>query len=335
MGNLRTLTEKKSIMSIDRETIKNRKIYKYLGPDIGPKIFATQGSVNFKCSFPNEYDDPFELFLSVDTSESDTEVIAYYLEVLGKIPQLPTTCFSNHPDIIPMWTHYGHRHQGIVLEIDETKLAQSIPVGCIEDITYCEENGKYDIANIEYAVRTLKPRHTHFAKKIAFRKSYFTKNICWSYEKERRLVINQQDTRTENGIMLLYLPVDCVTAIITGYRIAEDDNKYYESLASSLKIPHYQLRIGKSSLSPYFIDTSNQPYIFHDSLIERAFEVCEVCKEPIRNRPNGLCNWCLVSDDEQNEAALSNPFRILESMGIDHGYRIEFAGLNPIGTSVK
>ena len=38
----------------------------------------------------------------IDPNEVEPEILAYYQEILGDIPQFPTTCFSNLPNVIPI-----------------------------------------------------------------------------------------------------------------------------------------------------------------------------------------------------------------------------------------
>jgi hypothetical protein len=71
------------------------KLYKYSPPDVFTKMFRRKGFVGLKCDLPKNYNDPFELFLSLDANVED---IAYYMEILGEIPQMPTSCFSKRPD---------------------------------------------------------------------------------------------------------------------------------------------------------------------------------------------------------------------------------------------
>lgn len=89
----------------------------------------------FLANLPKNYNDPFELFLSVNVKDADVEDIAYYLEILGEIPQMPTSCFSKRPDVVPMWAHYGRNHAGYAIEIEEAALAGAVSLGYIENIT--------------------------------------------------------------------------------------------------------------------------------------------------------------------------------------------------------
>lgn len=43
-------------------TIKS--IYKYLGPEMIDKVFQTDG-VTLRCSLPKDFNDPYELFLTL------------------------------------------------------------------------------------------------------------------------------------------------------------------------------------------------------------------------------------------------------------------------------
>jgi len=101
------------------------KVYKYIGPDILDITFSNEGLCGFKCSYPKDYNDPYELFLTVDLEEKP-EILAFYNDVINKIPQYPTTCFSRSPIVTPMWAHYAHNSKGFVLEVDEDKLKKYI-----------------------------------------------------------------------------------------------------------------------------------------------------------------------------------------------------------------
>ena len=43
-----------------------KKIYKYFSAEVLELIFKREGFVGIKCSLPNQYNDPYELFLGVD-----------------------------------------------------------------------------------------------------------------------------------------------------------------------------------------------------------------------------------------------------------------------------
>jgi len=63
------------------------KIYKYFSHEMLEIVFARDEYCGIKCSFPKDYNDPFELFLSIDLSV-DSNLLAFYSDVVQDIPQL-------------------------------------------------------------------------------------------------------------------------------------------------------------------------------------------------------------------------------------------------------
>ena len=90
------------------------KIYKYLGADVLNIALSKEGVCSFKCSYPKDFNDPYELFLTIDFKQTP-ELLATYKDTIGELPQLPTSCFSRSPSVIPMWAHYAHNHRGVCL----------------------------------------------------------------------------------------------------------------------------------------------------------------------------------------------------------------------------
>lgn len=113
-----------------------RKIYKYLGPDVLPLVFQAEDSVSIKFSLPKDYNDPFELFLSIDPSQTKPELLAFYRDIVQELPQRPTTCFSKSPIVTPMWAHYASNLTGFVLEFDEDLLMDYVTDSYITDVNY-------------------------------------------------------------------------------------------------------------------------------------------------------------------------------------------------------
>lgn len=311
------------------------KLYKYSPPNVLTKMFARKGFVGLKCDLPKNYNDPFELFLSVNAKDADLEDIAYYLEILGEIPQMPTSCFSKRPDVVPMWAHYGRDHTGYAIEIDETALAGAVSLGYIEDIDYSDTMGTVDLGLVHFAATTLKFRHTHRVQTMAFRSAYLTKNRCWEYEMERRLVVNPDDISKINGLLILFIPVACITAIISAAKATRPDLRAHRKIAKQIGCPHYQLKIGRTSCVPYFTNTEKNSFRFDGTLIQPAEFVCDTCSEPIDDDEHSTCNWCSVDDEAKANAAFKNPLRMLFHYGLGHGYGFGFAGLRQIGAKTQ
>jgi hypothetical protein len=113
----------------------SKSIYKYAGPSNLNKVFASAEHVTLKCSHPKDFNDPYELFLTVDFNEKP-HVLAFYAEAVGKLPQVPTTCFSLSPSVVPMWAHYAQNLEGFVIEFDEVKLVESFPESGFGNVDY-------------------------------------------------------------------------------------------------------------------------------------------------------------------------------------------------------
>ena len=63
-------------------------LFKYVGSSYVDRVFATQGFVTLKCGTPAEFNDPYELFLTMNFQEQP-ELIAFYTDVVGQLPNLP------------------------------------------------------------------------------------------------------------------------------------------------------------------------------------------------------------------------------------------------------
>lgn len=54
-------------------------IYKYLGSSYLDHVLGSTDRVTLKCSYPKAFNDPYELFLTVDFSD-DPEALAFYIQ---------------------------------------------------------------------------------------------------------------------------------------------------------------------------------------------------------------------------------------------------------------
>ena len=48
-----------------------KKIYKYISPDILELIFSKKDYCGLKFSYPKDYNDPYELFLTIDFKQNE------------------------------------------------------------------------------------------------------------------------------------------------------------------------------------------------------------------------------------------------------------------------
>ena len=296
-----------------------KKIYKYLNPDVFKLIFRKKGFVEFKSSYPKEFNDPYELFLTIKTEGIDPEVLAFYQETAGAVPQLPTLCFSNLPDVVPMWAHYARESTGFVIELDESLLISYFPDERIDDVNYSETETIIEVGEVIRAYTTTKPRHTYWLQSSAFNAAYFTKSKYWSYESERRLVVEKNKVKQKDGLMILQIPIDCVSAIIAGPRIDRKLEKQIRRFCTNINTQFYKMELGRSSMRPFFINANNRSYLFNDQQLTEARQFCDDCMEPI-NDDKWQCPWCAITDEDRYGAATRNPMRLLARVGILEKY---------------
>lgn len=291
------------------------KIYKYIGPQILDLIFREEGFAQFKCSYPKDFNDPYELFLTLDPSQTKAEVIAYFLDLLGEIPQLPTTCFSKRPDVIPMWAHYAHQSRGFAIEVDVRKLYESTPQCRIQDISYSDNPQQVSAYEIEHAHQTAKPRHTAALLEKCITNAYFTKLKCWSYEEEIRIAVSEDLILIEDGHKLLNIPDHCIKSIIAGPNTEKKDKEKCMRICNKIQCSYLEMNIGKSTTKPYFISQQRDTLEYNEEQLLPVLHLCETCGEPI---PKGKkqCPWCSINQSLANSAAQRNPLRMLSHLGL-------------------
>jgi hypothetical protein len=301
-----------------RNSPMSKYLYKYAGPGFIDKIFAKGDAVTLKCGYPAEFNDPYELFLTMDFKE-DPGLIAFYADVVGKLPQQPTTCFSRSPSVIPMWAHYANNLQGFALEVDEEKLHQHFPESGFGDVDYQDVPSETVESHLYRAYEIGKFRYMHFLRQSVFAAAYFTKQLCWAYEMERRMVLVDAEVRKVDGMTLMDMPPGCINAIICGPRASEKTVNALRVHADAIGCRFYQMKIGRSSGIPFFFDSRNSPAIFSKGSLSAAESYCSSCKEPT-DQTVELCSWCQIDDSHKQDAARRNSFRMLDRYGLLESY---------------
>ncbi len=291
------------------------KLYKYIASGDLNKVFSDITKCGFKCSYPKDYNDPFELFLTIDY-RSSPERLAFYQELINKVPQKPTTCFSRSPIVPPMWAHYGETSSGFVIEIDEERLKESNDRINLNDVDYRNEpNPKLNLS-FDFAYGRRKPRDIYFFLQSIMHSAYFTKATLWSYESERRLVL--EDEEVDDNLIFTF-PSSCVTAIISGPMAKDNLVEYAKMLCIDLGCNFYSASIGKTNPTFHFFNPQGLTYKFDGSSINLSPNNCNNCKEPIESDKENLCSWCAITDEHRYEASI-NPFRMMHDVGILDGY---------------
>lgn len=299
------------------------KLYKYLSPDILDHATSRKDHVSVKCSYPKDYNDPYELSLAIDIEE-DSSLLAFYLDTVEQISQRPTSCFSKSPIVTPMWAHYANNASGFVIEFDETKLKETITDLAINDIQYMDAPSPDISSWLHMAFGTCKPRHTMQFYNCVNYYAYFSKQSCWAYEQERRMVLDESHITSIAGNMLLFIPKECVSAIIVGPKAEPNMIKKCLDITNNLGCNNYRMVIGKSAVTPFFMDKNENTLIFDGKEIIPSENTCENCLAPISIEQE-KCSWCKIDRDDFHEAARRNPLRMLASMGALDDYIESFS----------
>lgn len=295
-----------------------KNLYKYMGAEIFNMVFEKDGFCSLKCSYPKDYNDPYELFLTINFNQTP-DVLAFYREVVSEIEQYPTTCFSKSPVVIPMWAHYANNGIGFVIEFDEEKLSNHINYKGLDDVAYQNESRSEIEKYLQMAYQIGKPRHLMFLRQAAYYAAYFTKSSCWNYEQERRLIVKDDDIEHIFGNMILYVPLDCVSKIVAGPRVGADFLQQAIDLSKKHNIPFFQINLGRTTSIPYLLNNSLETHIFDGNRVVKSPFSCSSCKEPKINDDNELCSWCLISEKHERDASV-NAFRMMERAGILDDY---------------
>lgn len=295
-----------------------RRIYKYLSEQTLDRVFSDSNVATFKCSYPKDFNDPFELFLTINYDQ-EPEVLAYYKEVIGDIPQWPTTCFSRSPSVVPMWAHYANNQTGLVIEVDEELLSSTVSDYSFGDVDYQDEPSDQLSGLLNYAAQSCKPRHVEWLQRGVFSAAYFTKSTCWSYEEERRLIAHPLTIPEQNGLLLASVPNNCITAIIAGPRSSAETKQRAAERARIVGCRYFVMQIGRSSPTPFFLDAENYTYVFKDGEITLCDENCDSCGEPVRSG-KATCPWCAIQQSHADDAAHRNPMRIMQRLGLLEDY---------------
>lgn len=293
-------------------------IYKYVGPDNLEKVFARRDRLTLKSSRPSDFNDPYELFLTIDFNERP-EALAFYKDAVGELPQVPTTCFSRSPIVIPMWAHYAKDLSGFAVGFDEARLSKAFPKSGFGNVDYRDSADKHLTDLLYQAYYTGKPRHVHFLRQAIFQAAYYTKAKCWSYEKERRMLIHEKEVRRVKDLILVDVPSECVTAIVCGPRATQDTAAALRNHAARIGCPYFELKIGRSTPVPYLVDGDGRAFTFARAGMVQSVNSCMACKEPLPG-DTGRCSWCSISESHIVDAAARNPYRLLQHTGLLEKY---------------
>lgn len=299
------------------------KLYKFMGENIADVLMIDDGFCGIKFSYLEDYNDPYEYFLTIDYNQSP-EILAFYNEMINMVIKTPATCFAKSPNITPMWAHYSNNSEGFVIEIDEEKLDhyfKKLDFGyTFGDIDYRDAPQEGMQGSLLRAYQICKPRHIHWLQTAISSAAYFTKKLCWSYEQERRMLISEEHLqKVSDNLMILKIPVSAVTGIICGAKAKPELKEKVASLSKKLGCKQFKMVIGRSQSEPYFLDKKKAPYIFNGSKMIEKRSFCKVCREPTPAKIQ-KCSWCSITKNHEVNAAHRNSFRMLNEAGILEDY---------------
>lgn len=179
-------------------------IYKFSSLAIAETIILTS---TLKFSNPSRFNDPFDCDisrLSFEFSKEDPHILkeieairtriypgvefttkhfeeGFRFAQIDKIRRSSVCCFSSVNDNLLLWAHYGDKHQGACLVFDNT----------LEDkfVNIPTDNLSYVIVDYKSFQRV-----NYFKNQMLALKNLFgTKSEDWSYEKEFRLILLEQE----------------------------------------------------------------------------------------------------------------------------------------------
>ncbi|HEI8463737.1 DUF2971 domain-containing protein [Morganella morganii] len=300
------------------------KLYKYMGADIADKLMMDRAHIGIKFSHLKDYNDPYEFFLTINYDRNPDE-LAFYSEMIDMVVKQPATCFSRSPVITPMWAHYAGNSSGFVIEINEDGLLEHLQelgfseYSLLDDVKYQDRPDDIDDL-LRRACYIGKPRYIYFLQSYIRHSAYLRKQTCWSYEQERRLITSEQAlTKVNDWLMLLPIPIDCVTSFIVGKNANESLKEKIRQLAEQTQANYLEMVFGRVTTDPFMLLDGHRTHIFIDGEIASASSACQRCKEPI-NADEKFCSWCSITNVHRQNAALSNSFRMLDDAGILENY---------------
>ena len=160
----------------------------------------------FRLVDPRTFNDPFELRgREIEVPGATTlhdELVDMYAENFRLL------CCSHTSDSILMWSHYGDKHRGMVLEIETSEIRPDLAI---------EEHA------LDVKYRTNMPILPLFADTQAQGEARImavvsTKSADWSYEEEVRIHISLNDVTQDNRHFELGFEASCIKRIILGCR---------------------------------------------------------------------------------------------------------------------
>lgn len=205
-----------------------------------------------------------------------------YEGVVSKIEKIKDkariSCFSARNDSILMWSHYADSHTGVCLEFEEDrKFFKKVLYS--DDKHYFE---LYDISSICLAHHFTKTPMTFQEEQYADKmlKPFYTKSTDWSYEKEIRCVLSNDEPNTPGYIYddnKCFLTMN-ITKVLIGTRANPKEINRLLLLAKRRNVPVVFMKEDENTFAivPDYNKKQEIDYYKHKpNIIERMFNEIE------------------------------------------------------------
>lgn len=189
-------------------------------------------------------------FSSIEQATSDAgfvqEALGYFdeckdygLPFQSMREEVRISCFASDRDNLLMWSHYADGLRGFCLAFDEGKIMDTVSEGYLAQVAYTRTPPAID--NLVYGIskdqewyhemaieeQGQNPDYQDAADEAVrkmqsiWREVFATKPVEWSYERERRLLV--QTSRRDTAPILHPYPREAVKEIILGERMTDDN----------------------------------------------------------------------------------------------------------------
>lgn len=229
------------------------RLYKKCPADV-KKLFSRETFVAFSLLIKNYHNIEIDEELLLDILKADEllknlekKVItvrdSIYLPFIKDfLSKLTVTCFSASSwDNQLMWAHYANSYSGICVEYDFEKMCKYI--GFVFPVEYSSERPTLSLADLGFEKIEVdddgkwKTSETNMSAIISY---LLTKNKCWEYEKEWRIINQGQEPNTP-----IFVDVPFVKSITLGLNLDEMCKYLIWDLCKEKQIECYQLVINQ------------------------------------------------------------------------------------------
>ncbi len=167
--------------------------------------------------------------------EMQEKIKNYFDERLG------VCCFSRSNKEVLMWGHYANKHTGICVEYDFTNADKYIPNTFLLPVIYSKKRPLVPIGKMYDLKDKLDENKTIYKLAPYLIEGFDTKSEKWKDEREWRLILLGK----ENMMRKIYFP--CMTKIITGTKISEDNFNAIKAIGKMKKIPVEKIQLTKDT----------------------------------------------------------------------------------------